>query len=335
MVSETGKLPSSINVHSHFMSLDIVKELEANKKDYGVKLEKNGGNVRLKFPTFQSLNLFPEMNNLEIRREHEKKAGIEMDILSTWIDLYGYDLEKDQLVEFSRLVNSTLHKEASKYPDEFKLLATLPLPYGKEAADELQYFVKEKGFVGAIMNTNVLGINPDSSLFLPLWEMAEKLDVPVLLHPTAPTLGGRLDRYYLRNLIGNPNDTNIAATSLIFGGIMDRFPKLKVILVHGGGYFPYGIGRFDHGYNVRNEPKVRAKNKPSDYLKRFYYDTITYRPEILKYLVDTVSADNVLLGTDAPFDMEPEDSVGMVKRTMGDKAPAILSGNSAKLFHLH
>ena len=332
MTSE--KIPSAINVHSHFMSLDVVKELEVNKKDYGVKVERNNGNIRLKFPTTTSLNLFPEMTDLKIRREHERIAGIEKNILSTWTALYGYDLEKDQLIEFSRLVNSGLSNEASKYPGEFNLLATLPLPYGKEAAEELSYFVKEKGFVGGMINTNVTGLNLDSSLFLPLWEMAEKLDVPIMLHPTAPTLCGRLDKYYLKNLIGNPTDTTIAATSLIFGGIMDRFPNLKVILVHGGGYFPYGIGRFDQGYDLRSETKVLAKHQPSKYLQRFFYDTITYRPGILKYLLETVSTDNVLLGTDVPFDMEPVDSVGMVKQVVGKDATKVLSGNAMRIFHL-
>ncbi|HTE86292.1 MAG TPA: amidohydrolase family protein [Dehalococcoidia bacterium] len=188
-------------------------------------------------------------------------------------------------------------------PMRFSALANVPMQDATAAARELERAVSRHGFRGAMIATNIAGANLDEPRFDQFWQQAQELNVPVVLHPFAVIGPDRLERFYLNNAIGNPTDTTIAAGSLIFGGVLDRFPDLQIILMHGGGFLPYQYGRFDAAHEVRPEPKSNGAGMPRDYLRRFLFDSIVFSPQVLRYLIETVGADRVVLGTDYPFDM--------------------------------
>jgi len=182
----------------------------------------------------------------------------------------------------------------------------------------------------------VNGRELDDPAFFPLWERIDDLELPVFLHPLNVIGAQRLGPYYLANLLGNPYDTGVAAARLIIGGVLDRFPKLSVCLPHAGGTLPYLIGRLDRGQKVRRELK-HMKRKPSAYLRRFTYDTISHAPEPLRYLIDLVGADRVMIGSDYCFDLGYERPVQVVtslpRLSRADQAK-ILGGNAAKLLEM-
>jgi aminocarboxymuconate-semialdehyde decarboxylase len=181
--------------------------------------------------------------------------------------------------------------------------------------------------------SNICGRNLDDPRFEPLWAAAAELDALMLIHPGNVAGADRLRAYYLTNLIGNPLDTTIAAACLIFGGVLARHPTLNFLMVHGGGFIPYQGGRWVHGWNVRPEPKVHLKESPQKYLDRFLYDTILHSRAALEFLISSVGAARVFLGSDYPYDMGTMECVRQVRAAA--IAPAdrdlILGGHAAAI----
>jgi aminocarboxymuconate-semialdehyde decarboxylase len=212
----------------------------------------------------------------------------------------------------------------------------VPLQASVLAAEELRFAVTRLGLRGAMVDPNALGRPLGDRAFDPFWQAAAELRAPVMLHPFLLEAVERFGRHYLHNLIGYPFETTLAAASLILGGTLDRFPGLDVVLVHGGGFLPYHIGRFDRGHAAREEVRADGAAQPSGYLRRFHYDTLVQMPQALAYLVDLVGADRVVLGSDHPFwmgDPEPLRIVGEAGLPP-DAQRAILGGNAARLFRL-
>jgi aminocarboxymuconate-semialdehyde decarboxylase len=186
------------------------------------------------------------------------------------------------------------------------------------------------------MGTHVMDRNLDEPELRPVFARCEQLGLPVFLHPLNPCGADRMRKYHLRNLIGNPTENAIAAASLIFGGVMDAYPKLDVVLPHSGGSMPALIGRWDHGTTVRSELKHMTK-PPSSYLRRFHYDTITHSDSILANLIEQVGADRVVMGSDCPADMSYTQPVSVVERLSEVEAAdrdRILGDNAARLLRL-
>ena len=169
------------------------------------------------------------------------------------------------------------------------------------------------GLKGSMFASNIMGKNLDDPSFEPVWATAEELGAFMFVHPNNVAGADRLKSYYLQNLIGNPLDTTIAAACLYFGGVLDRHPKLKFMLAHGGGFTPYQAARWQHGWKVRPEPKKNIAKQPVDIAKRFYYDTILHSDKTLESMIGLVGADNVLLGSDYPYDMAMLDCVAHVR----------------------
>jgi aminocarboxymuconate-semialdehyde decarboxylase len=193
--------------------------------------------------------------------------------------------------------------------------------------------VRVLGLRGAQIGSNVAGKNLDDPELEPVWATAAELDAFILLHPINVAGADRLSSYYLGNLIGNPLDTTIAAACLVFSGVLERHPSLKICLAHGGGFVPYQAGRFVHGWHVRAEPKRKLEKPPTDSLKRFYFDTIVHSKEVLAFLVGNAGADRVLLGSDYPFDMGMPEGVSQVRGLSISTAEqsAILGGRARAL----
>jgi len=235
-------------------------------------------------------------------------------------------------------VNDAMSEAHRAFPDRFVGCATLPMQDPSRALVELERAATLPGIRGVYLGTNINGRELSDPSFTPIFAACEARRLPVLLHPlTVIGAGNRLGRYYLNNFLGNPFDTAIAAAHLVFGGVLDRFPKLEVCLPHAGGAMPYLVGRLTHGQKVRPETKGVAKRPFDAYLRRFTYDTISHAPASLHYLVGLVGADRVMIGSDFCFDMGParprEIVVRGLKLSARDRA-RILSENARRLLGL-
>lgn len=296
-------------------------------------VKRTDGSMSFNFPTAVTRPFFAKMTDLENRVKHMDEIPIDIEVISTWVDVFGYDLSAKVIGKYSKALNESLSAAARSNPQRLRFVATVPLPFGELAAETLKDAVDRLGAIGSMIGTNIAGANLDDPRLEPFWDASEKLSAPVILHPLKVAGANRLSSHYLHNLVGNPFDTTIAASSLIFGGVMDRHPDLRIVLVHGGGYFPSGIGRLDHGFNVRPETKG-AKNAPSSYLRRFYYDTVVYDARVLKSLVDMVGRDRIVIGSDYPFDMEPKNYMEYTKSVFGESMSTMLQENTKRVFPL-
>ena len=224
-----------------------------------------------------------------------------------------------------------------KYPEKFSCMATVPLQNPPAAADELGR-AKKAGHIGVMITSNIAGMNLSDPSLDVFWAKVTELDLPVYIHPTN-VCGGkdRLKDFYLGNFIGNPLDTTIAAACLIFGGVLDRYPNLHFYLSHMGGFVPWIRGRWQHGYGVREEPKVHGAKDPEQYFGKFYYDTIIHNADCFDFAVKTLGADRVVYGTDYPADMAnhqvAREIPGLSRFSKADQEK-ILFGNAKELYGL-
>jgi len=222
-----------------------------------------------------------------------------------------------------------------EYPTRFVVLATLPMQFPDRAQEELNRVSTLPGVRGVYMGTNIGGRDLDDPLFDPIFTRIEALELPIFLHPLNTVGGERTQPFYLTNFIGNPVDSAIAAAHLIFGGVLDRHPRLTFCLPHAGGVLPMLTGRWDHGWRVR--PEVRdLPQAPSAYLRRFFYDTVSHSRPIMEFVINAVGADHVMIGSDYCFDMGLEQPVRFVQELSltSTERDLIMGGTAARLLKL-
>ena len=229
--------------------------------------------------------------------------GIDIAVLSIVPPFFFYEHPVEENVAFARRANDALG-ELARGNDRLEGFATLPLQAGDGAAAELERAVTELGLRGAQIGTSSANGRPlDTGELETMFETASRLRVPLMLHSSYVGLKAGLEDFYLTNTIGNLLDTTVASSRLIHSGVFDRHEHLNIALVHAGGYLPWQIGRFDHAFSVRREPRVAIDRPPSEYLDRFWMDTITHSDESLEFLVSRIGLERIVLGTDIPFDM--------------------------------
>jgi len=259
--------------------------------------------------------------------------GVDVQVLSATPQTYLYNQDASLGATAAAIQNDQIAKLVKQNPQRFMGIATLPMQAPEKAANELNRAMAKLGLRGTMFASNIMGKNLDDPSFEPLWATAEELGAFVFIHPNNVAGADRMKSYYLNNLIGNPLDTTIGAACLYFGGVLDRYPKLTVVLAHGGGFTPYQAARWEHGWYVRPEPKKNIAKQPVDIAKRFYYDTILHSAPVLEFMIEHVGADRVMLGSDYPYDMGMMDCVKHVsalKISDGDKA-SILSTRAQAL----
>ena len=285
---------------------------------------------RVHLPPFR-----PVLGDMEARVAAMDGAGVDVQFLSSWVDLTAYALDGEQGAAYSRRFNEILTAEAATHPDRLLALGTIPLQSPRHAAEELRHAVEDLGMAGAQIATTVDQTDLDQAGLDPFWEAAEALRCLVVIHPCNPLAGVDLSRNFLDNLVGRPAESSIAVAHLLFSGVLERYPGLVVCTVHGGGFVPYQLGRMQRGFDA--VPHLSAKHistAPTELARRLYYDTVLHDPRALAFLVERVGADRVLMGTDYPFEMGDHDPVATVEGIPGltdQQRGLIVEGNVSRI----
>ena len=228
------------------------------------------------------------------------------------------------------MVNDGVASFVAKRPDRLAGLGVVALQDTDEAVRELERCMGDLGFKGVQVLTNVNGEELSSSRLSSFWERAEALGALVMIHPNGFTGGERFSDFYFSNVIGNPLETTVALHHLIFSGTLERFPDLKILAVHGGGYLPAYSGRIDHAWGARKDSHADLPHPPTHYLRKVYFDNVVFSPHQLEYLVKVYGADHVVMGTDYPYDMADYDPVGhVVSAGLSDADTAKVAGATA------
>jgi aminocarboxymuconate-semialdehyde decarboxylase len=279
---------------------------------------------------------FPKLTNLALRLADMDAMGVDMQLLSPAPNQYYYWADPDLARQICRLINDHIASLVAQHPDRLLGLGSVALQHPELAIEQLDYAVRTLGLRGVEVSSMVNGLELADPKFERFWARVEQLGCIVFLHPLGSSLGERLNRHYLSNIIGQPLETAVALSYLIFGGTLDRHPGVKILAAHGGGYAASYIGRSDHAWHAR--PDARGcRRAPSTYLRQIYFDTIVYRPEQLRHLIAEVGASQVVVGTDYPYDMAHYDMHGLIDAVPGlsdEQRAAILGGNAARLLDL-
>lgn len=328
----------NIDVHTHYLPRSVVAAADAERDWHGIQFAVDelgqlvSTTAAMRFPL-----PWPDFRApISDRIAEMDRLRVDMQVISLTPTLWRHEVEGHHAVEMARDVNDETSAIVHEHPTRFAGFAYLPLQDAPASVAELERSVRDLGLVGAAVTTNVDGEDWDSDRLFPVLEAAHDLGAMIFIHPASVRARGTLDRYHLRNLIGNPLETTIAIGSIIFGGVLDKLPDLRLVFAHGGGYAAFAAGRFDHGAQVRPESKG-TQRPPADYLRQLYFDDLTHSPLALRYLVDLVGIEHVVLGSDFPADMGYRDPVGWLERApLLDDAEKrqILGGNLERLLGL-
>jgi aminocarboxymuconate-semialdehyde decarboxylase len=265
------------------------------------------------------------------------EMGVDVQLVSPAPPQIFYNLPLEVGVQAARALNDGIAEYVGRHKDRLLALGGVPMQDGREAAKELERAVKQLGFKGVEILTNVNGKELSDPAFAPFWKKAEELRALVMIHPTGFTQPQRFGRFYFNNVIGNPLDTTMALHYLIFDGVLERHPDLKIFAMHGGGYLGAYHGRIDHAWGARSDSHGNLPHPPTHYLKKVYVDTVVFTPEQLEALVKVFGVDHVLMGTDYPFDMLEHDPIGHINSVASFDAStraALAGGNLKKLLGL-
>ena len=337
MTAHGDPAAASIDVHAHCVPPEVIAQLSAEGGRYGIELvSRDGRQHALIAGTVEAGPLRPDLSDLPRRLAAMDAAGVSVQVLSSWIDLTAYALPAETGVRYARMFNEELAGVAAAHPDRFRALCTVPLQSPAAAADELRFAVSELGMVGVEIATTVAGRELDDPDLAPFWAAAEEVRCLVLLHPCASLSGRGVSRYFLGNLVGNPAETTIAVGHLVFGGVLERHPDLRLCAVHGGGFAPYQIGRWDHAFHRdARGAAAHLTRPPSEWVARLYHDTVLHSPRSLRLLLDLVGPEQVVLGSDYPFEMGDPDPLATLAAVPGltdEERRMVRSGNLARLF---
>ncbi|WP_416956966.1 amidohydrolase family protein [Streptomyces sp. Agncl-13] len=279
----------------------------------------------------QLQRLAPKLTDVTTRLADLDAMGVDVQVVGP-MPMHHYWADPDLAIHLARTVNAAVAAHCAVAPDRLYGLGTIPLQHPDLAVALLDQAVNDHGLYGISVSTTVDGRELADPAHDAVWQRAEELDAIVFVHPWGCSLGERLATNYLGNTVGQPVETTVALSQLIFTGVLDRFPRLKLVAAHGGGYLPTYIGRSDHAWQVREDARGCA-DPPSAYLRRMWFDALVYTPHALRHLVEAVGADRVVLGTDHPFDMGVDDPVARLDAaglTPADRA-AVAGGNALDL----
>ncbi len=240
--------------------------------------------------------------NARTRIDECDRLQVDMQVLSTVPVMFSYWARPADTNDLARLLNDHIPGIVAQYPQRFAGLGTVPLQSPELAIRELERCTRELGLCGVQIGSHVNQWNLSDEYLFPFFEAAQELEASIFVHPWDMMGRERMPKYWLPWLIGMPAETSLAICSMIFGGVLERLPRLKIAFAHGGGSFPMSIGRIEHAFRMRPDlVAIDNSVNPTDYLGRFYLDTLVHQPDVLRFLIDLVGADKLALGSDYPF----------------------------------
>ncbi len=289
-----------IDGHAHLAPLSFLNVVQASAKSLKVEVDRTPQGHALRFPNMPELRpAGGRLVELAPRAEWMASEGVTRQITAAWLDIVGYTLPPQVEVDWVRLLNEHMAAETAAAGDGFSALATVPLRSGAAAATELEYAVRKLGMVGVMVPSDPVDVDVAAAELEPLWEAAAALDVPVLLHGATHSKWAAFGPPYLGYSLGRTFDTSVLVAKLLLAGVLDRHPKLRLVLCHGGGALPYVIGRIEDGYQRGTDKRAELqRHGPTDYMTDLYYDSVTLNERSLRFLMDFVGADHIMLGSD-------------------------------------
>ena len=333
-----------VDVHTHFIPESYVRLVEKNPEAARATSSRNErGQLFIKpvknCPLPLGYGPFElAMYDVKAKLASMDRGGVDLGAISAPSNMFFYSSEPADALHLARMWNDGVAQMCRAHPDRFVGLATVPLQDPRLAIAEMERAVGELGFRGVEIGTSIDGRDLDAPEFFPFFERARAIDAFVMVHPSACAIcGGRAEKYYFQNVMGYMLESALALGSLIFGGVLERLPGLKLYSTHGGGFLPYQIGRLDHVREVRRECAGLVPSAPSEYLRRVHFDSITHSTLALSYLISLVGVERILLGTDDPMDMGEPRPLRFVESIpgIGDaERRAIMGGNAARLLNV-
>ena len=328
-----------VDIHCHYLNTEVAEKVTPFNPAQHEPMAVWSNAATREANAKQGRERAARLSDIALRLKEMDRMGIDIQAVSPAPHQTYYFVDPGMGQELSRRINERLAEIVAQHPDRFVALGTVPLQDVSLAVSELEYCIKKLGMRGVEINPSVRGLDlTDAKLNLEaFFAKAEALGIVVFMHPIGFTHGQRLVDHYFSNIIGNPLETTVAVSHLIFDGVMERHPKLKVVLPHAGGYLAHYWARMDHAYKARGDTRGQMKRKPSSYLERFYFDTITFDHGMLAHLIARFGADHVLLGTDYPYDMgmeRPVEFIDGVKGLSRAEREAIQGVNAARLLKI-
>jgi aminocarboxymuconate-semialdehyde decarboxylase len=319
-----------IDAHAHVIVPEVLREAWGPRvrwEDGAQVVELGGREIR------SAVRDFVDVDAILTAQD---EAGVDHVVLCPWVNLLGYEAPAVEGLERCRVQNAGLAGLQAAHPERVSVLGTVPLQDPELAAAELEALM-DSSFAGVEIAASVDGVALGDERLEPFWAVAEAAGALVFVHPTTRgSAGAGFDDLYLWNLVGNPVETTVAAAHLVLSGVLDRHPGLQVLLAHGGGALPALRGRLRHGWSAVAPAGAKLREDPEASLRRLYYDTVVFDPDVLRELVAFAGADHVVLGSDYPFDMadaRPAQTVAAAGLRPGEEA-AVLGGNAARLLGL-
>jgi aminocarboxymuconate-semialdehyde decarboxylase len=331
--------PPTVDVHAHAL-LPEVDALVANEDGFARHTQidrRANGAAALEVSAAMVGARIPQLTQLERRLTDMDAAGIDVQVVSPSPSHYHYWAGPPLARRLASRANESIAELVAQAPDRLSGFGLVPLQHPDLAVEALEHAVTDLGLRGVEISSHAPldgggTIELSDERLEPLWRRTVELSAVIFLHPFGCTLGERLDRSYLANIVGQPVENAVALSHLVFAGVLDRHPDLRLLVAHGGGYLPTFLGRSDHGWQVR--PDARGcEQPPSSYLRRIHFDSLVHTPEALRHLIDAVGDEQVLLGSDYPFDMGVEDPVDRLEAAglPGSVTAAVLGGNAERL----
>lgn len=325
-----------IDIHAHYIPQGFIDLIEKHGASYGIEFRMvEGKGPQFKLGHLMTGPVGPKFKDLDTRLAAMDSQHLQAHAMSLSQPMV-YWADRDLSVRLSQVFNDSLVDAHEKHPTRLFGLATLPMQFPELAIAEIERCAKMPGIRGFYIATRVNDKELSDPSFFPVYERIEATGLPLFLHPVMVIDHQRLTPHYLTNLLGNPFESAIAAAHLIFGGVMDRFPKLDIVLPHAGGAFPWLVWRLQRGYDTRADLK-KMKKGPSEYLRQFYYDTVGYSDHVIDYLAKVIGTDRILMGSDYCFPIAYEQPVDIVENHphLDDaQKNAIVEANARKLLRI-
>lgn len=332
----------AVDVHHHYFAPELIGEIKQHGKVLGgiehfPPKQAKDNPYRIQFPKGRPFAPDPRMAEVPNRLDAMTKGHVGIAMVEVHTASVGYELDGQHGETWSNLYNEAIMNLVKGHPSRFAGIATVPLQDPTRAAKVLEHAIVDLKMSGVTIASNVVGKYFNDRSFDPFWAKVQELDVMMIMHPEWVAGADKMEAYSLRSICGNPADTTLSVTYMIYTGIFDRFPNLKLCLLHGGGYFPYHLGRLDQGTRGGSgSAAIPAKQPPSKYLKNLYFDNLVYRIETVEYLKRMVGADHIMVGTDYPFDLGDWMAAEKIQTMECSHAEreAMLHGNARKLLRL-